>query len=100
MQINFQCLINRFIQQCNNVKHEQLPAQPHRHDTSDIRPLYIVTPTYTRATQLADLTRLANTLRLVPGMYMSTGCPKQAPFKPYKEVLQLNFIRDTLYIMD
>ena len=25
--------------------------------------LYIVTPTYTRAAQLADLTRLANTLR-------------------------------------
>ena len=34
-----------------------------------VRPLYIVTPTYTRATQLADLTRLANTLRLVPGAH-------------------------------
>ena len=33
------------------------------------RPLYIVTPTYTRATQQADLTRLANTLRLVPGVH-------------------------------
>ena len=29
----------------------------------------MVTPTYTRATQLADLTRLANTLRLVPGVH-------------------------------
>ena len=36
---------------------------------SSARPLYIVTPTYTRATQLADLTRLANTLRLVPGVH-------------------------------
>ena len=33
------------------------------------RPIYVVTPTYTRATQLADLTRLANTLRLVPGLH-------------------------------
>ena len=39
------------------------------YDTRDLRPLYIVTPTYTRATQLADLTRLANTLRLVPGVH-------------------------------
>ena len=31
----------------------------------NVAPLYIVTPTYTRPTQLADLTRLANTLRLV-----------------------------------
>ena len=33
------------------------------------RPLYVVTPTYSRPTQLADLTRLANTLRLVAGLH-------------------------------
>ena len=38
-----------------------------------VRPLYIVTPTYTRATQLADLTRLANTLRLVRGVGVGGG---------------------------
>ena len=37
--------------------------------TERVSPLYIVTPTYTRATQLADLTRMANTLRLVPGAH-------------------------------
>ena len=37
------------------------------------RPLYIVTPTYTRPTQLPDLTRLANTLRLVSGPIRCTS---------------------------
>ena len=36
---------------------------------SRLNTIYVVTPTYTRPTQLADLTRLANTLRLVPDIH-------------------------------
>lgn len=31
--------------------------------------IYVVTPTYTRATQMADMTRLSQTLRLVPNIH-------------------------------
>ena len=34
--------------------------------TSDMPTIFVVTPTYARTTQLADMTRLSNTLRLVP----------------------------------
>ncbi len=37
--------------------------------TTDLRRIYVVTPTYARATQTADLTRLAQTLRLVPAVH-------------------------------
>ena len=36
---------------------------------SNLNTIYVVTPTYTRPTQMADLTRLANTLRLVPDVH-------------------------------
>lgn len=35
----------------------------------DVPPLYIITPTYRRAEQLPELTRLAHTLMLVPNLY-------------------------------
>ena len=68
------------MRQCHE-SHQEFPPQPvsledldldYTSETSDsapVRPLYIVTPTYTRAAQLADLTRLANTLRLVAGAH-------------------------------
>ena len=39
------------------------------HHNSSLPTIYVVTPTYTRPTQLPDLTRLANTLRLVPNLH-------------------------------
>ncbi|XP_066158235.1 galactosylgalactosylxylosylprotein 3-beta-glucuronosyltransferase P isoform X2 [Euwallacea fornicatus] len=36
--------------------------------TSDLPPLYIITPTYRRAEQLAELTRMSHTLMLVPNL--------------------------------
>ena len=67
MSIDAYCFVNpqlhtTFIESLSNSaknKHFEKKA------ADDVeRPLYIVTPTYTRPTQLADLTRLANTLRL------------------------------------
>ncbi|KAF5289593.1 hypothetical protein FQA39_LY15040 [Lamprigera yunnana] len=47
--------------------YENLPAYL-RKDIS-VPPLYIITPTYRRAEQLPELTRLAHTLMLVPNVY-------------------------------
>ena len=38
-------------------------------ELSSVSPIYVITPTFTRPTQLPDLTRLANTLRLVPRLH-------------------------------
>ena len=66
------------MRQCHE-SHQEYPPRPasledytstsETSDSAPVRPLYIVTPTYTRAAQLADLTRLANTLRLVAGAH-------------------------------
>ncbi|CAH0562304.1 unnamed protein product [Brassicogethes aeneus] len=48
--------LNR-INECLNYGSENLP------------PLYIITPTYRRSEQLAELTRLSHTLMLVPNLY-------------------------------
>lgn len=37
-----------------------------QHSYNDMATVYVITPTYTRSTQLADLTRIKNTLLLVP----------------------------------
>ncbi|MPC46685.1 Galactosylgalactosylxylosylprotein 3-beta-glucuronosyltransferase P [Portunus trituberculatus] len=42
---------------------------PLRVTDSSWPPVYLVTPTYRRTSQLADLTRLAQTLMLVPGLH-------------------------------
>lgn len=52
-------------QKCNQVRPGDSQVIPY----STLPTIYIVTPTYTRPTQLADLTRLANTLRLVPNVH-------------------------------
>ena len=55
--------------QCVLPRHSN-PERARAHQSGlSSRPLYVVTPTYSRAAQLADLTRLANTLRLVPGVH-------------------------------
>lgn len=36
---------------------------------ADLPPLYVITPTYTRGSQKPDLTRLAQTLMLVPRIH-------------------------------
>ena len=47
-----------------NTKESQIPI------SEPSKPLlYVMTPTYRRATQLADLTRLAQTLMLVPTLH-------------------------------
>ena len=67
MSIDAYCLVNpqldtTFIESLSNPAKNQHFEKKAADDVE--RPLYIVTPTYTRPTQLADLTRLANTLRL------------------------------------
>ena len=52
-----------------------------------IRPIYVVTPTYTRATQLPDLTRLANTLRLVPRVHWLVAEDSNVTSLPVTELL-------------
>ncbi|KAF2903505.1 hypothetical protein ILUMI_02695 [Ignelater luminosus] len=49
---------------------------------SDLPPLYIITPTYRRAEQIAELTRLAHTLMLVPNVYwlVIEDASKRTPF--------------------
>jgi len=59
------------------------------------RPLYIVTPTYTRPTQLPDLTRLANTLRLVPGVHWLVSEDRNSTTKAVAELLQASGLQFT-----
>ncbi|XP_050738187.1 galactosylgalactosylxylosylprotein 3-beta-glucuronosyltransferase P-like isoform X2 [Eriocheir sinensis] len=57
---------------CEDTLRHPLEDRPKQGETAEGEeslvwpPLYVVTPTYRRAAQLADLTRLAQTLRLVP----------------------------------
>lgn len=60
-----------------------------------VRPLYIVTPTYTRATQLADLTRLANTLRLVPGVHWLVSEDRNSTSLPVTQLLEASGLEYT-----
>ena len=59
------------------------------------RPIYVVTPTYSRATQLADLTRLANTLRLVPGVHWLVAEDRNVTSLPVTELLLSSGLRYT-----
>ena len=54
-----------------------------------MRPLYIVTPTYSRPTQLPDLTRLANTLRLVPGAHWIVAEDANTTHEAVTELLEV-----------
>jgi len=75
----------RTIQNCGVKKHLQIEdVAP---ISSGLKPLYIVTPTYTRATQLADLTRLANTLRLVPRVHWLVAEDSNTTSETVKELL-------------
>lgn len=44
-----------------------MPNQPVFDSTRTF--IFVITPTYTRPAQMADMTRLANTLRLVPDVF-------------------------------
>ena len=65
------------------------PQCPHQTQASppSVRPIYVVTPTYTRATQLPDLTRLANTLRLVPRVHWLVAEDSNVTSLPVTELL-------------
>jgi len=61
----------------------------------NVAPLYIVTPTYTRPTQLADLTRLANTLRLVSGVHWLVSEDRNSTTKAVTELLHASGLQYT-----
>ena len=63
--------------------------------SKDIVPLYIVTPTYTRPTQLADLTRLANTLRLVEGVHWLVSEDRNTTTRAVGELLEASGLAHT-----
>lgn len=46
---------------------ENLPEEQQSH--SQLPPLYIITPTYPRTEQIAEITRLGNTLKHVPNLF-------------------------------
>ena len=67
---------------------QSAPARASHHQAGvSARPLYVVTPTYRRPTQLADLTRLANTLRLVPGVHWLVAEDRNVTSLPVTELL-------------
>lgn len=59
-----------FAQRQNSVRNSAVnfvPNEPVFDSTKTI--IFVITPTYTRPSQMADMTRLANTLRLVPDVF-------------------------------
>ncbi|OCT69099.1 hypothetical protein XELAEV_18040408mg [Xenopus laevis] len=46
-----------------------LNSAPHRRKNETVLPIYAITPTYSRLVQKGELTRLANTFRLVPRLH-------------------------------
>ena len=63
--------------------------------SKDVVPLYIVTPTYTRPTQLADLTRLGNTLRLVAGVHWLVSEDRNPTPRAVRELLEASGLAHT-----
>ena len=64
-------------------------------EAGSVRPLYIVTPTYSRPTQLPDLTRLANTLRLVPGAHWIVAEDANTTHESVTELLEVSGLTHT-----
>lgn len=51
------------------LQHTTLPPYRSTEISVNLAPLYIITPTYRRPEQVAELTRLSHTLMLVPNIY-------------------------------
>ncbi|XP_023334420.1 galactosylgalactosylxylosylprotein 3-beta-glucuronosyltransferase S [Eurytemora carolleeae] len=75
----------------------QLKASSTQKTSTDfaIPMIYVVTPTYTRPTQLPDLTRLANTLRLVPRIHWIVAEDRNTTTKPVADLLAASKLRFT-----
>ncbi|XP_069824327.1 galactosylgalactosylxylosylprotein 3-beta-glucuronosyltransferase 3 [Dendropsophus ebraccatus] len=66
LQLGQQCDCTHHMNPANDVRRR---VSPHHRDEENLPVIYVVTPTHTRSHQRAELTRLSQTLRLVPALH-------------------------------